>query len=380
MKLLLALPLLWADDLTTRGFEHFYNLEFDEAIAIFEQAVRRNPGDPQAHNHVAQGILYREMLRAGSLESELVTGTNPFIRREKLKPSVEDQRRFDVAVAKALELTENASEAKGFYARGVALGLRGNYNFLVKKAWRDALHDLTTGRKLHNRVTEMDPGWVDAKLMQGLHDYVVGSLPWGYKILGFLIGFRGDKEGGIRTLQEVAAKGNDNRMDAEVMLAVVYRRERRPETAIPLLRDLIARYPRNYLFRLEMVQMYSDSGDKDRALAELAGLDELKRRNTPGMMHMPAEKVNAARGTLLFWYREYDQAIVELKRAVKGRDLDLNTLSMAWLRMGQSYDMKQKREEAVAAYRQANTVAPDSDAARQSREYTAKPYRRPVDN
>ncbi len=217
----------------------------------------------------------------------------------------------------ALELTAGRADADSLYAQGVALGLRGNYNFLVRKAWMDALKDITNSRKLHGRVTAMEPGRVDAKLVQGVHDYVVGSLPWAYKVLGFVVGFRGDREGGIRTVKEVAAKGKDNRTDAEVLLAVVYRREKKPAEAIRLLRDLIGRYPRNYLFRLEMVQMFSDSGDKDRALAELAALDELKRRNTPGLAHMPAEKVNAVRGTLLFWYRDYDVAIEQLNFSVE---------------------------------------------------------------
>jgi hypothetical protein len=69
----------------------------------------------------------------------------------------------------------------------------------------------------------------------------VGSLPFAYKLLGFLVGFRGDKETGIRTLRLVAQKGHFNRVDAEVLLAAIYRRERRAKDALPLLADLIRR-------------------------------------------------------------------------------------------------------------------------------------------
>ena len=54
----------------------------------------------------------------------------------------------------------------------------------------------SAARKLHNRISELEPDNVDARLVQGLHDYIVGSLPWGYKMLGFLVGIRGDKEKG----------------------------------------------------------------------------------------------------------------------------------------------------------------------------------------
>lgn len=380
--LLLGSLALAAQSPATKGYEHFYNLEFDQAIEVFQAAVRANPEDAESHNHLAHAILYREMLRSGALESELVSGTNPFLRREKMKPSIEDQKRFEHAVQKSMELTTLAlsrkpNDTNAMYLQGVAYGLRGNFNFLVKKAWTDALRDITTSRKLHNKVTELEPARIDARLVQGLHDYVVGSLPWSYKILGFIIGFRGNKEEGIKTLQLVAREGKENTTDAKVLLGVVYRRERRPADAIPLIKDLLSRYPRNYLLRLEMVQMYGDLGDKDSALAALRELDELKKSNTVGVRAMPAEKINYARGTLLFWYRDYDIAIEELKKAAgKAKDLDLNTSSMTFLRLGQCYDMKQKREDAVTAYRQAISIAPDSDAARQSRQFLSNPYKR----
>ena len=65
----------------------------------------------------------------------------------------------------------------------------------------DALHDATTARKLHNRVSELDPSNVDARLVQGLDDYIVGSLTPLYRMMGFLVGYQGDKEQGIRTFR-----------------------------------------------------------------------------------------------------------------------------------------------------------------------------------
>ena len=70
-----------------KGFEHFYNLDYDQAIAEFRALVAKQPDNPNYHNHLAQAILYREMFRAGALESELVSGTNPFIRRDMVNAS-----------------------------------------------------------------------------------------------------------------------------------------------------------------------------------------------------------------------------------------------------------------------------------------------------
>ena len=111
-----------------------------------------------------------------------------------------------MALAEA-RLKQNPNDTAAMYALGIAYGLRSNYFWVVKKAWRDSLKDATAARKLHNRISELEPNNVDARLVQGLHDYIVGSLPWGFKMLGFLVGIHGDKEKGIRTVQDVAKNG-----------------------------------------------------------------------------------------------------------------------------------------------------------------------------
>src|SRR3712207_4962488 len=86
-----ALALTPLDPRAAKGFDHFYNLEYDQALAEFEKLVAAEPSNPNFQNHIAQVVLYREMLRGGALESELVSGTNPFITREKLAASAQAQ-------------------------------------------------------------------------------------------------------------------------------------------------------------------------------------------------------------------------------------------------------------------------------------------------
>src|SRR3954468_9420285 len=54
------------DDADTRaGFEHFYNLEYDQAIHCFEEAVKSHPNDAFALNHLLSGVMFRELYRIG---------------------------------------------------------------------------------------------------------------------------------------------------------------------------------------------------------------------------------------------------------------------------------------------------------------------------
>jgi len=149
-------------------------------------------------------------------------------------------------------LAAKPDDTTALYSMGVSYGLRGNYLFIVKKEWVNALRDVSEARKLHRRVTELDPEFIDAKLTQGVNDYIVGSLPLRWKMLGFLGGFHGDKQRGINTLSEVAEQGRINRVDAMVLLAAVYLRENKPEKAIPVLTELTEAFPKNSLVKIEL--------------------------------------------------------------------------------------------------------------------------------
>jgi tetratricopeptide (TPR) repeat protein len=386
VKLLLALlaPLLApaAEPLIQKGYEHFYSLEYPEAIAAFQQAVDASPEDASHHNHLAQAILFSLMYRSGALESQLVTGADAFVRRPKVEAAPEEEKRFHAAIARALAVTTAGIAARppdydAMYNHGVALGLRGTYNFLVRRAWLDSLRDLTAGRKLHNRVIEAQPARIDARMMQGLHDYVVGSLPWGYRALGFLAGFRGDRQQGIRTVQLVAEKGVDNQVDAMILLGVAYRRERRSADAVPLLEELERRFPRNFLFVFELAEMYADLGRRDEALAALDRIEQRKRSGAPGFKTLPPERIDYARGNLLFWFERWEDAIPHLRRAAAGADhLTLHTALMSWLRLGQCLDLTGARDDAREAYRSTAALAPDTPQARDARRYLNRPFTR----
>jgi tetratricopeptide (TPR) repeat protein len=382
LLVLMASPLGGQQSLVDQGFTYFYNLDYDQAIAAFEKAIARNPGQPDLHNHLAQTLIFREMFRNGALESELVSGNNSFLRRPKLNPAPETEKRILDEIAKAMALADarlkqNPKDTAAMYASGIAYGLRANYFWVVKKAWHDSLKDATAARKLHNRVSELEPNNVDARLVQGLHDYIVGSLPLTYKMLGFLFGIRGDKEKGIRTVQDVARNGQKNRVDAEVFLCALYRRENQSKLAVPLVQDLIRRYPRNYLLRMELGQMYSQSGDGVRGLQALEEVARLKRSHAPGFDRVPWEKIYYQEGSIQFWYNDLDRSLENMKKvAAASEEVDLNAGVQALLRMGQIYDMKQRRAEAIAAYKKAIAYAPQAEAAQESRKYLSTPYRR----
>jgi tetratricopeptide (TPR) repeat protein len=380
LVLLAAALRLPAQNLLDDGWDHFYNLEYDPAIADFQRAIAQDPNSPDLHNHLAEAVVFKEMYRNGALESEMVSGNNSLLRRARMNAAPETRAQFLAEVGKCLNLCDarlkkNPNDSTALYAQGIAYGLRSDYFWVIEKSWYDSLRDATSARKAHNRLAELEPDNVDARLVQGLHDYIVGSLPWQYRMLGFLVGFHGDKEKGMRIVQDVAQNGKLDKVDAEIFLCALYRRENHPERAVPIVQDLIRRFPRNYILRLELSVMYSMAGDKVHGLEAVEEAARLKRDHAPGFDRMPWEKIYYQEGSIQFWYRDEDRALENLKKVAAGiENVDLNTGAYTYLRIGQIYDMTHRRPQAVEYYKKAIAYEPQADGAAQSRKYLSNPY------
>ncbi|HVW86945.1 MAG TPA: hypothetical protein VHB50_19800 [Bryobacteraceae bacterium] len=387
LLLLCTMPARAATNLLEEAYEDFYNLDYDQALADYQTASSASPNDPELHNHVAHTLLYRELFRDGALESELVTGNNSFIRRAKMDPPAEVEKRFFAEIDKSIALcqslvTKNARDTHALHTLAVAYGLRANYGFLVRKTWMASLSDSSKAHKYDAAVTQIDPGDYDARLIQGVYDYIVGSLPWSMRALGFIAGFHGDKERGIATIEDVAKKGKDNRVDADITLCALYRREGQIRRAIGLVVQLIDRFPRNYLLRFELAQMYGASGQRKNARATLGEIAKRKTENAPGYGRIPWEKIYYETGNMEFWFDDLNAALDNLKKVTESpaqlKELDLNTGVLALMRQGQIYDLENRHNLAVPLYREAIQFAPDAEAAKESQHYIGSPYRRPA--
>ena len=104
----------------------------------------------------------------------------------------------------------------------------------------------------HKDVLKLAPDFRDAELTIGLQNYIVGSLPLPLKMIAGTMGVRGSKKRGLETLERVAVEGRWSRDLARVLLIDLYKREKRWKDAVATARTLSEKYPRNYLFKLQM--------------------------------------------------------------------------------------------------------------------------------
>ena len=109
----------------------------------------------------------------------------------------------------------------------------------------------------------------------------------------------------------------------------------------------------------------------------MGSVSGVKKSGAPGFAKLPMERIYYQIGNIQFWYRDYDQAVDNLKKAAVGcSNLDLNTGTLSWMRLGQVYDLTNRRTLAMEAYRKAIGFAPQAEAAKESRRYLSAPYRR----
>lgn len=365
------------DPLVEAAFDHFYNLEYDRAIEEFEKLVDRHPSDPSAVNHLLTAVLMRELYRMGAMNSgEYANDSFIGEAHRPADPKVNEWIKQLVERAEGLEEQElrvNPNNVDAIYARGVTRAQFALYTALVERAWFSALRNAVGARRDHERVLELDPHYLDAKLVVGTHNYVMGSLPWSVKVAVALVGLTGTKEKGLEYLREVADSNGENSVDAKVVLSLFLRREHRYDEARALMHELAVRYPRNYLFPLEEANLLRASGHGPEAATAYRKVWQNGREGKYGNLHY--EMAAWGLGELLRSQKDYAGAVAAYELVGEAAEPDPETLQKANLAAGEMYDLLQKRDLAMKKY---ETVLAENGAtppAEKAREHIREAYR-----
>jgi predicted Zn-dependent protease len=281
-----------APDYVAQGNDHYFNLEYDEALTDYYQAMRVDGESAGIWNHIATTLLYKELHRLGKLETSAFRGDNAFLGEEKPQPDPEANKRFLGALFQARRLAEaklekSPKDPDALFSLSSNYALLANYEFMIDKSYFSALRNGTTARKYSDELLASDPKFVDGYLVPGVQEYVVGSLPWAVKMLAALGGYRGNKAKGEEWVTRVAENGRHMQTEAKVLLTLLYRRENRPLEAARVLDELIAKYPRNYVLRLELGSMLLDAQEKGKALDVFRTTQRMVREDQNRFGRMP---------------------------------------------------------------------------------------------
>ena len=232
-----------------------YPLEADFLRLPFREMIQLAPDNPSGPQCFAASLWVQQLNESWELKATLYSTKAYTEGKRKTDPAQVAEFRKWIRQTKTLseaKLKQNPRDIEGLYFLGAAEGLDAAYTAAVEKKYRAALGKGSDAVERHKEVLKLAPDFRDAELTSGLQNYIVGSLPLPLKLIAGTMGVRGSKKRGLETLERVAREGHWSRDLARVLLIELYKREKRWKDAVATARQLSEKYPRNYLFKLQM--------------------------------------------------------------------------------------------------------------------------------
>src|SRR5829696_3923790 len=355
------------EELRRSGLDALYNIDYDKAERDFKEIVRLNPTHPGGYQLLAARLWIKTLYESRRLQVSLYSSESFYSNGDdKVDPKIVTEFRNLTREAKRLAEAKLKQEPKNIEALDFLAnteGLKASFEEAVERRHFAALRDGNDAVSHHREVLKLDPRYIDAQITIGLYEYVVGSLPLPVKIIAGATGYRGSKKRGLAMLEQVAREGRWSQDDAKTVLVLLYTREKRFADVLKLTRELSAKYPRNYLLRLETADaLVSLAGVKRKekdltgaVLAEkeaFATFDEMLRdRNVRDSAARALDLIHFKYGEVLLMAGYHDRAAKEFLAATKVGGGEPGLITMAHLYAARSYDAAGKRDEALTQYK-----------------------------
>ncbi|HEY0729207.1 MAG TPA: hypothetical protein VGD38_14105 [Pyrinomonadaceae bacterium] len=356
------------EELRRSGLDALYNIDYEKANRDFKEIVRLYPNHPGGYQLLAARLWIKTLYESRRLQSSLYSSESFYSSGDdKVDPKIVTEFRNLTREARRLAEAKLKQEPKNIEALDFLAnteGLKAAFEEAVERRHFAALRDGNDAVNHHREVLKLDPEYIDAQITIGLYEYVVGSLPLPVKILAGATGFRGSKKRGLKMLEQVAANGRWAQDDAKSVLVLLYTREKRYADVVKLTRELSAKYPRNYLLRLENADALVSLAAQKRKEKDVAGAVQAEKEAFESFDEMLRDReVRNAAGRALdlihFKYGEAlltagynDRAAKEFLATTKVDRAEPGLVTMAHLYAARAYDSAGKREEALAQYKE----------------------------
>jgi tetratricopeptide (TPR) repeat protein len=346
--------------LRTRGYKAVYNLDYEEAVSAFQQAVAADRNDAAAYRGLAVIAWMQILFQRGALTIDDYLGrARPTYR---LAPPPQDvAAMFHNNVTQALKISEQLAaaapgSADAHYQIGATVGLQSSFTATVEGKLLNGFRAARRAYDAHERVLELDPARKDAGLIVGTYRYIVSTLPAPMRMMAYMAGFGGGRERGITQIEEASRFGTPESevgTDARFALVLIYNRERRYADALRVIDELKALHPRNRLLWLTAGGTALRGRRFQESLRELdEGFAMLKADRRKRMFGEDA-LWRYYRGAALTALRRLDAADRELRAGLESESRDW-VKGRLHLELGKLADLMGKREDARVRYRTAS--------------------------
>jgi tetratricopeptide (TPR) repeat protein len=367
------------EPLVREAYAHFYELDFPGAVARFDQVRQSHPGDPQATALLLNAVVFQELYRLDLLDTTFYANDGFLTGHHATEEDPKERDRIfalaDEAVNEADErISKNPKDADALFARGWARALRCAYMAMAERSFASGFRLATKAKDDEEQVLEINPDYVDAKLVVGVYQYVVGALPWPFKFLIGFTGVTGSKSKGMEMLNDAGNRAVITSVEARTVITLFLRREGRYKEAIQVIRGLKAQYPRDYLFWLEEANLRKDAGEGMAAVDAYRAI--LADAAKPG--YFPQARLELTYfglGEALRGQRHYAEAARAYEEAAETPNVGKELKIRSFLAAGECRDLNGERAQAVKNYEAAIAAGPETTRADTARKYLKNPYR-----
>jgi len=238
------------------GFEHqlnsgiaaFYRTEWEEARSIFQTLQNQRQEDPRP-------FFFEAML--------------PFWKYFFAEECPEAAQHFLQKSEKALEVGKKRMKSTPEDTTTVLImgGLYG-YRGLVaasERQYRTAVRSGASGFSFTRRLMGMSADNPDVLIGQGVFHYMMGTIPREARWLTNIAGVSGNRETGLKLLEEAATSDTHTSTDARMILAYLYHQEELYGDALRVVEPLVKEWPDNVIFRYFYALSLDNNGQVDEA-------------------------------------------------------------------------------------------------------------------
>lgn len=365
------------EPLVREAFQSFYNMDYTGALQHFDRVQAEHPNDPIATDYILYVTVFQELFRQDLLDTTFyandgfLTGKHTVTEDPKVRDRVKSLANKAVGQADE-ELKGNPNDVNALFARGWARSLEAVYEAMVERAFGSALKLALGAKNDHEKVLRLSPNYVDANMVVGVYEYVIGALPFAFKLLIGFAGIHGSKPAGLAELRDSASRGVITSVESRTLLAFFLRREGKYQQAIAINKTQVVEYPRDFLFSLEQANLAKDAGQGMRAVALYRGL--VRDAQRPGYFASAhVELAFFGLGDSLRGQKLYPEAVEAYKEGAYQRTTSLELRRRCLLAAGEVYDLMNQYGNARQMYQEVLDAGANTTQGELARKYMDKP-------
>jgi tetratricopeptide (TPR) repeat protein len=337
------------------GFADIYNVDYAEARQLFISLEIQYPHHPAPPLYLASILWLEEMLRRQDLDLNRFVSASYFSKKTSQTMPAEERAAFFRYLKKSETLAnnilaKNRADKDGRYFLATTYGLRSSFAIAIDHSLWEAFSNGNKAYSQCRQLVEEDPNYYDAYLTVGIYEYIVGSIPWYLKWMGFVIGAHGSKKEGLEHLALASEKGQYITNEAELIEMVLFVREHKYPEALALARFLADRFPRNFLFPLNIAQTREWAGQKDQAAIDFLQVLKRVESNEPNFNKLPLQIFRCNVANELMNLGKWDLAQEQFVKSVDDPRTQERERALSHLHLGQILENKGQRGKAIREY------------------------------